>query len=141
MENMNAFYIFALLSAIILITLTVSILAVRRAFSRNHQLFLTRGDKGKCTVETEGTVVRYKPSSDQTAGMVWVSYMVDGKEYTIGEPVHFSGSVIRMGKIPIGQKMEAKLGAIRVGMKVSVLYDPQKPSQAYIPQNEGHITN
>lgn len=134
-------YILASLIAALLITFLASITVLKKVFARTQQTFLSKSEKENCTGETEGRITRYQPGRLDTAGMVWVSYVVGAKEYIIGEPIHLESRAIKAGRIPIGQEKTPKLGNITVGMKVTVRYDPDDPEKAFIPQNEGHVTN
>ncbi len=46
-------------------------------------------------------------------------------------------NIHKIGKIPIGMRSSAPLGALKEGDSVKIKYNPQKPKQAYMPDNEG----
>ncbi len=92
--------------------------------------------KEKCTFETTGVVIKKRWNGD-----VWfltAEYIVDGITYKKTEQMRYQKENIhKIGKIPIGMRSSAPLGALKEGDSVRIKYNPQKPKQAYMPDNEG----
>lgn len=101
-------------------------------------------NRKKCTAPAVGTVVKIKRGGIDRPAVVWVSYRAEGGSYTICETMKLKSEFIRLGKIPIGQHKTAKLRSLdgdyaNTGSSVRVLYNPQKPGMAYLPDNVGFM--
>ena len=68
-----------------------------------------------------------------------VDYRVKGLYFSISEPVHFKKEVKKLGFLPIGFKKVPTMKDINLGCNVTVIYNENKPYQAYILENAGHI--
>lgn len=96
--------------------------------SRKSQLHL-------CTSETYGRVVRHFPSHHR---MIVVAYQVEDKTYEIYTGMIYRiEKVYKIGFLPVGQKLVPKLSDFN---SVLVRYNPDCPSQAYLPENAGKWT-
>lgn len=100
--------------------------------------------KRRCTREETGTIIGLKIHGLESPTTVVVQYTTwDPKShadrtYEIRESLKLRSEAIKLGPIPIGQRSIPVMGNTRVGTKVRVLYDPNDPSKAYLPDNEGH---
>lgn len=95
--------------------------------------------KKKCTQEAEGTIVRLRDMGIDSPTVMYVQYQVNGVTYQIKEGIKLKSSVKKIGFLPIGQIKTPVLPDTRVGTKLVVLYNPQKPSKAYLRDNVGKV--
>ena len=90
-----------------------------------------------CTVETTGTVKAVKAKGQDYPTIVTVSYSVDGHTYEINESIKLKSQPIKLCFFTVGQKRVPVLGNTSVGSTVRVMYDPNNPAEAYLPDNGG----
>lgn len=105
---------------------------------------MLKHNRKKCTAPAVGTVVKVKRGGLERPTVIWVSYQAEGGEYTLHETMKLKSEWIRLGKFPIGQRKTAKLrnlegGYADTGTRVRVLYNPDKPQMAYLPDNVGFM--
>lgn len=96
------------------------------------------GKKRRCTELAEGRVVGFHSYGGDFATVIFVRYTVHGREFELKENARYKNEAIRAGKIPIGQRKAPVLGDISVGDAVAVMYNPKKPSDAYLRDNARH---
>ena len=97
----------------------------------------TKRNKARCTCETTGTI--YALGSVEGDIKVKISFHADGKEYRFQEIVMYeihASKIYRIGNIPVGGSRKRMLGDITPGTAVRVLYDPDNPKRAYLPDND-----
>ena len=70
--------------------------------------------------------------------MIVVAYQVEGKTYEIYTGIIYrTEKVYKIGFLPIGRKLVPKIPDLK---RVRVCYNPNNPSQAYLPDNAGKWT-
>ena len=82
--------------------------------------------KKKCTEETIGFIKKKRWNGD--LWFLTVEYSVDGnitKKHKIGS-------------IPVGVHASSTIENIEVGASIRVRYNPNKPKQSYLPENNGY---
>ena len=88
----------------------------------------------KCTQETSGTIEKFRLLDD---GMrITVSYTVNGIGYKISENV--GQYRVDDETLPKGMRRYRQYINGKPGDKTPVMYDPDKPSRAYLKDNKGH---
>ena len=93
--------------------------------------------KKKCTVETIGTIINKKWRNKVC--FISTQYEVDDIEYTIKEQLTYHiEKKYKLWKIRIGFHSVSALGKTEIGSSVRIRYNPNKPKQAYMPDNNGH---
>ena len=93
-------------------------------------------DKKNCTSETIGTITSkdFKIESYY----ITVEYTVGENTYSIKEQVKYkTTNVKKILFIPIGYSAIPSIGNTEVGSEVKVMYDPNNPEVAYLPDNIG----
>lgn len=95
--------------------------------------------KGIQPLYTEGEIIANESQQLSAPTYITVAYQVGDMRYRITESVKLKSEVIKWGFLPVGQMKSPKLDDVRVGAKVKVAYDPNRPSRAYIVGNEGWI--
>ncbi|HHU02966.1 MAG TPA: hypothetical protein GXZ91_07530 [Christensenellaceae bacterium] len=88
---------------------------------------------------TKGRIDRIQHKGLDCPDIVYVSYNVNGVEYSIKETLKLKSEAIKLGGIPIGQRKTYKLGKISEGDYVTVQYDEANPQNAIITDNDGII--
>lgn len=88
------------------------------------------------TAQTIGKITSIKDKGLNSPTVITVEYSINGKKYDISEPVALKHKFIKLGFLPIGQKKVPRLPSIAVGTQVAVIYNSNKPSQAYIDGNQ-----
>lgn len=92
--------------------------------------------KKKCTAETIGTIVKKRWNGD--LWFITATYSVEGKVYTVKEQLTYHvEKKYEVGKVPVGIHSSSALENIDIGASVRVKYNPNKPKQSYMPDNEG----
>ena len=92
--------------------------------------------KKKCTAETIGTIIKKRWNGE--LWFITAEYFVDGRSYTVKEQLTYHvDKKYEVGKIPIGIHSVSALENIDIGANVRVLYNPDKPKQSYLPDNDG----
>lgn len=94
--------------------------------------------KENCTITIDGKVVSLKSKGIDAPSVVIVEYEVNNVKYQLKESVKLESKAIKLGFIPIGQRLIPKINTT-VGAIVQISYNPDKPSEAYIVGNEGNI--
>lgn len=95
-------------------------------------------NKENCTSTIDGKVISLKSKGIDHPSIVTVEYLVNNVKYQVEESVKLKSKTIKLGFIPIGQKLMPKIDTT-VGAIVQIRYNPDKPSEAYIVGNEGNI--
>lgn len=132
---MNNGIMILLIFAIIILAPLLCVYLVYRISKHN------RAEKNKrCTMETQGEIVKLKLKSGDGPFVITVRYEVDFTNYMIKESVKLKSTAIKAGKIPIGQKKTPVIGEIKEGTSVTVRYNPNNPEEAFVKGNEGFIT-
>ena len=92
--------------------------------------------KKRCTAETTGTIIRKRWNGD--LWFITAEYFADGQLYTVKEQLTYRVErKYKVGKVPIGVHSVSALENTDVGASVRVLYNPNKPKQSYLPDNDG----
>ncbi|MDO4572805.1 MAG: DUF3592 domain-containing protein [Clostridia bacterium] len=94
--------------------------------------------RARCTASTEGRVIRLRSRSLDFPTVVTVQYEAGGQSYELSESLKLKSSPVKLGFLPIGQRKTPRISA-RVGSAVRVSYNPEKPQEAYLPENTGRI--
>lgn len=89
----------------------------------------------------QGSVVRLTGWSQSKPAVIYVRYTVNGTDYQLRETMKVRHRAIRIGRIPIGQRVEFRMGNVRVGDMAAVCYDAARPSRACLRDNTGFWTN
>ena len=93
--------------------------------------------KKNCTNETNGSIINKKWRNEVC--FITAQYEVDGIQYTIKEQLTYHiEKKYKIWKIPIGFHSVSALDKTEIGSSVRVQYNPNKPKQAYMPDNNGH---
>ncbi len=95
--------------------------------------------KSRCTETTDGIINNVKLKGQDFPTVITVEYVVEEKCYHIQESVKLKSEIIKLGFLPIGQRKSPRLGDTSVGRAVRVIYNPNNPEEAYLPENIGHI--
>ena len=90
-----------------------------------------------CMAEATGTIIDLRVKGLDFPTIITVQYAVNDELYEIKESIKLKSEAIKIGFLPIGQKRVPVMGETRVGTKVRVLYDPEEPGTAYLPDNKG----
>lgn len=102
-----------------------------------RQVIMFSFNKKKCTEETIGFIVKKKWN-----GNVWfltVEYVVNGTVYKVKEQLTYHVTKkYYIGKIPVGMHSCAAIENTEVGTGIRVRYNPNKPKQSFLPDNNGH---
>lgn len=94
-------------------------------------------DKELCTAVTIGTIVERRDLGFDKPIVIKVQYVVDGRTYVINDALEYRSKVFKLGSLPIGQMKIPKIGSNQVGTSVLVAYDPERPDEAYLLDNQG----
>lgn len=89
----------------------------------------------RCTADAVGTITLLKSSGFSTSFRITVVYTANGNAYECREFTTMKSKAIKLGFLPIGQRIVPILGNISVGSKVRVKYNPDNPAEAYLPDN------
>lgn len=89
---------------------------------------------------TEGKILRITKRGADAPFVISVGYCVNGVSYEIRETAKLKLRVIKIGRIPVGQKKTFVLGAVKEGDFVQIYYDERSPQKAIIYGNEGSVT-
>lgn len=122
--------------AIILVVLTAIPFVTKRISADRNQ---AKRDKLKMLYKgtAEGIVLAIEDKGLEFPWVIHVGYTVDETVYKIKEIAQLKNSIVKVGKVPIGQKTSFVLGKLEVGDRVQVKYDVADPSKAFIVGNEG----
>lgn len=90
-----------------------------------------------CTTEVAGTVKAVKVKGQDFPTIITVSYSVNGHTYEISESIKLKSQPIKLGFLTVGQKRMPVLNNTSVGNAVRVMYNPNNPVDAYLPDNVG----
>ena len=102
--------------------------------------------KKNCTKTCTGIIKEIRVKGLEFPTLIIVKYEVDGNSYEIKEQLVFKPTkVVKLLFIPIGHYtkslIEIKTGVkAEVGNKINVRYNPDNPSEAYLPDNDSKIT-
>ena len=92
--------------------------------------------KKNCIAETTGTIIKKRWNGD--LWFITAEYFVGGRSYIVKEQLTYHvEKKYKMGKLPIGIHSKSALENIDIGASVRVLYNPDKPKQSYLPDNDG----
>ena len=94
-------------------------------------------NKKKCTEETIGFIKKKRWNGD--LWFLTVEYSVDGKTYIVKEQLTYHiTKKHKIGSIPVGAHASSTIENIAVGASIRVRYNPNKPKQSYLPENNGY---
>ena len=94
--------------------------------------------KRACTAVTNGTVTDLKSKGLDFPTIITVEYQVGSEKYSLSESVKMkNGDKIKAGNITVGTQRVPVMGETRVGTAVTVMYNPEAPEIAYLPDNKG----
>ena len=94
-------------------------------------------NKKLCAQVTTGHISTKKWRGVNFPIHIEIQYEVNGREYIIKDSLKYYSEPIKLGKFPIGQRKVPKLGNVSIGAPVRVAYNPEDPSMAYLPDNQG----
>ncbi|MDO4198915.1 MAG: hypothetical protein Q4D13_07995 [Erysipelotrichaceae bacterium] len=97
---------------------------------RNNKRYKT------CHEETTGVITDIRMGGSDYPDVITVKYDVDGKDYIIKENVRTESEALKLGKIPAGQRIHDIMGPTDKGTLVTVMYNIDNPSEAYILENK-----
>ena len=97
---------------------------------------MRRGKRRLCTKETEGVITQVKFRGGDNPTSVEVEYSVGETVFRLRDTVKYRSEWIRIGRFPVGQRKIPKIRPA-AGNCVRVRYNPEKPGQAYLPENTG----
>ncbi|WP_290770781.1 hypothetical protein [Anaerofustis sp.] len=92
------------------------------------------------TGTAEETITNIVKRGIDSPWIIYASYNVDGIHYNIKETAKLKSNIIKVGKIPIGQRKTFIMGFIKKGNKIKIQYDENNPKKAIIADNNGIIT-
>ncbi|MFI3168327.1 MAG: hypothetical protein R3Y06_00080 [Faecalibacterium sp.] len=92
-------------------------------------------NKKKCTAQTTG-VVKKVYLNRAPGRRLAVEYLVNGQPYTLTENVSSKSEAIKFGPFIVGQRKIEYISQ-GVGGIVSVSYNPNEPTQAFLTENIG----
>ena len=95
--------------------------------------------RSACIEQTIGNVVDIKYRNSKGITKITVRYSVNGAEYTITESLKLISKMIKVGGMPIGRRKVPRLGNVRIGTRIRVQYNPDKPQKAFLSDNVGRI--
>ena len=121
---------------IILVILTAIPFVTKRMSANRNQ---AKRDRLKTIYKgaADGIVLAVEDKGLEFPWVIHVGYTVDGTVYQIKEFAQLKNSVVKAGKVPIGQRTTFVMGKLEVGDHVQVKYDEADPSKAFIVGNEG----
>lgn len=90
-----------------------------------------------CTTEITGTVKSVQIKGQDFPTIITVVYTVNDHPYEVSESIKLKSQPIKLGFLTVGQKRVPVLGNTSVGSVVRVKYNPNNPSEAYLPDNIG----
>lgn len=94
-------------------------------------------NKKKCTEETVGYIKKKKWNGD--LWFLTVEYTVNGIVYSVKEQLTYHVTKKHsIGDIPVGFHASSAIQNIEVGESIRVKYNPNKPKQSYLSDNDGH---
>lgn len=112
----------------------------KKGYKKFKVLVMFCNKKEKCTQEIMGTLIKKKWNGD-----VWfltVEYEVSGIKYKVTEQLTYKITKVRkIGKIPIGYDSISAIKGRELGSEIRVMYNPEKPKQSYLPDNNGKKLN
>ena len=69
---------------------------------------------------------------------ITVEYFVEGQSYIVKEQLTYKvEKKYKVGKVPVGMHSTSALKSIDINASVRVKYNPNKPKQSYLPDNNG----
>jgi hypothetical protein len=90
-----------------------------------------------CTAQTTGSVKSVKTKGQDFPTIITVTYDVNGYSYEVSESIKLKSEPIKLGFLTVGQKRVLQLGNTSVGSAVRVMYNPNNPGEAFLPDNTG----
>lgn len=96
-----------------------------------------RFNKKKCTEETVGFIKKKKWNGD--LWFITVEYTVNGTVYKVREQLTYHVTKkYKIGALPFGFHASSTIENIEVGTSIRVKYNPNKPKQSFLPDNDGY---
>ena len=86
---------------------------------------------------TMGTIQFTGIRGNSSCEYISVAYDVDWISYMVTETMKVRHEAMKIGKIPVGQRIYYVLGQVKVGDQIWVHYLPQDLAKAIIPENYG----
>ena len=86
--------------------------------------------------ETEAVVLDIKVKGLDFPTIITVEYKVNGVKYTLKESLKYKKQLIKLGFLPIGQKLIPKVKC-KIGDSILVEYNREKPEEGHIKGNDG----
>ncbi len=94
----------------------------------NEKKDLKKSQLAQCTEKVLGLVTRFTYNVTERRHVVTVEYEVDSQKYQIQENVSKKSQLIKVGILTLD-------GKVKASTFVDVLYDPEDPQIAYLPEN------
>lgn len=87
-----------------------------------------------CTAQTEGVIISKRLNEYINMVCVEAKYSVSGKDYTVTEIINYKSVDEVINGILIGGA-DSVMKNTSVGTKVTIMFDPNCPQNAYIKEN------
>ncbi len=94
----------------------------------NEKKDLKKSQLAQCTEKVLGLATRFTYNVTERRHVVTVEYEVDSQKYQLQENVSKKSQLIKVGILTLD-------GKVKASTFVDVLYDPEDPQIAYLPEN------
>lgn len=89
------------------------------------------------TSNTTGRIIKAESKGLDGAMTITVCYEIGLTPYELTEDVIFRNKKRRILFFPVGRKKTPVIGETKVGTIVNVMYNPENPAEAFLPDNYG----
>lgn len=89
---------------------------------------------------TQGRISKIVSKGVDAPWVIYVDYHVAGIDHQIKETAKMKSTLIKIGKIPVGQRKTFVMGQVKEGDLVEIRYDTADPSKAILYENDGVVT-
>ena len=113
----------------------IALLLVIRSYL-NEKKGLKKSELAECTEKVLGLVTAFECNGRRNRDLVTVEYEVDGKKYQIQEEVRKNSQLLATGVLIREVRNKVPVGKVRASTFVDVLYDPEDPQIACLPENQ-----
>jgi len=127
-ENMDYDVIIILIIAGFTVIAALALLFVLKSYL-NEKQDLKKSQLAQCTEKVLGLVTRFTYDVTERRHVVTVEYEVDSQKYQLQENVSKKSQLIKLGILTLD-------GKVKASTFVDVLYDPEDPQIAYLPENQ-----
>ena len=102
----------------------------------NEMKGFKKSELAQCTEKVLGLVTSFVCQGRKNQDVVTVEYEVDEKKYQIQERVGKNSQLVATGVLIREMKNKVPIGRVKASTFVDVLYDPEDPRIAYLPENQ-----